>query len=134
MQASITVTGIRFHAFHGLTKLERQIGVRYRVDVGMRADIARAAQTDDIRDTIDYRRVHDLVVGLGRGNSFHLIETLAVRIAKELLDEYPCDAVDVVVNKETPVVDGIVDGVGVSVSLDRADLDSIDLTGDESSR
>lgn len=119
MKGRITVTGIRFHAFHGLTPLERKVGVRYRVDVAVEADIAAAAASDRIEDTIDYRTVHDLVVRIGRRNSFHLIETLASMIAAEILESYECDRVDVEVNKETPVVDGIVDSVGVSLSLAR---------------
>ncbi|RMG43877.1 MAG: dihydroneopterin aldolase [Acidobacteria bacterium] len=119
MTGEISVRGIRFHAFHGLTKLERKIGVRHRVDVDLVAPIGRAAESDRVEDTIDYRQVHDLVVKIGRENSFHLIETLAVRIARELLSTFSCERVRVAVQKETPVVDGIVDSVGVSVTLDR---------------
>ncbi|UCF67035.1 MAG: dihydroneopterin aldolase [Acidobacteriota bacterium] len=121
MTGRIEVRGIRFHAFHGLTRLERQIGVRHRVDVAMTIDISRAARSDRIGDTIDYRAVHDLIVRVGREHSFHLIETLAARLARELLEQFHCQRVDVDVHKETPVVDGIVDSVGVSVSLSRED-------------
>ncbi|MDH3283491.1 MAG: dihydroneopterin aldolase [Acidobacteriota bacterium] len=121
MLGRITVTGIRFHAYHGLTKLERKVGVRYRVDVAVLADIDRAAKSDRISDTIDYREVHDLVVSIGRKNSFHLIERLATRIAAEILDTMRCESVEVDVKKETPVVDGIVDSVGVSVVVERKD-------------
>jgi len=117
MRGRISVRGIRFHAFHGLTKLERKIGVRHKVDVELEVPIERAAASDRVEDTIDYRAVHELVVRVGRENSFHLIETLAVRLARELLASFPCERVHVSVQKETPVVDGMVDSVGVSVSL-----------------
>ena len=117
------MSGLRFHAFHGLTRLERQVGVRHRVDVWMDADIERAAASDRIEDTIDYREVHDLVVRTGRDNSFHLIETLAARICRELLGRFSCDEVRVSVRKETPVLDGIVDDVGVELTLRREDLE-----------
>ncbi len=122
MQGRITVNGIRFHAFHGLTKLERQIGVRHRVDIAMKADIEKAAGTDRIADTVDYREIHDIVIRVGRQNSFHLIETLAVRIAKEILERYRCDEIRVSVQKETPVLDGMVDSVGVEVTLGKEHL------------
>lgn len=122
MVGRVLVSGIRFHAFHGLSKLERQIGVRHRVDLALSLDISRAAETDDIEQTIDYGGVHDLVIRIGRNNSFFLIETLAVRIAQEILLEYPiCRKVEVQVRKETPVLDGMVDSVGVEVILDRED-------------
>ncbi len=124
MLGRISVAGIRFHAFHGLTRLERKVGVRHRVDVWLETDVARAADSDNIEDTIDYRQVHDLVVRVGRQNSFHLIETLAVRLCRELLEAFvSCRGVEVSVRKETPVLDGMVDTVGVELSMSREDLD-----------
>lgn len=122
MQGRITVKGIRFHAWHGLTRMEREIGVRHRVDVAMVTNIAQAAQSDQIADTIDYREVHRIVVSVGRENSFHLIETLASKIARHLLERFAVEAVEVSVEKETPVLDGMVDTVGVSLQLRREDL------------
>ncbi len=122
MTGRITVSGIRFHAYHGLTKLERQVGVRHCVDVILTADVAAAAESDRIEDTIDYRQIHDLVVRVGRQNSFHLIETLAARICKEILEQHPCEKVEVAVRKETPVLDGILDSVGVGLEMSRSDL------------
>ena len=122
MLGRVRVSGIRFHAFHGLSKLERQVGVRHRVDVEMDTDISKAAMSDSIEDTIDYGEVHALVVKIGRGNSFHLIEVLAMRIARELLENYPVSRVKIRVDKETPVLDGMVDSVGVEIELDKSDL------------
>ncbi len=122
MLGRVRVSGIRFHAFHGLSKLERQVGVRHRVDVEMDTDISRAAMSDRIEDTIDYGEVHELVVKIGRGNSFHLIEVLAMRIAREILENYPVSRVKIRVDKETPVLDGMVDSVGVEIELDKNDL------------
>ncbi len=117
LEGRVRVNGIRFHAFHGLTKLERQVGVRYRVNVELDTDIATAAETDDIGHAIDYREVHAVVVEIGRSNSFHLIETLAARIGRELLARYPAHRVRITVDKETPVLDGVVDSVGVELEL-----------------
>jgi dihydroneopterin aldolase len=119
MTGRIRVSGIRFHAYHGLTKLERQVGVRHRVDIEMDTDIGVPARSDRIEDTIDYREIHEIVVRIGRGNSFHLIETLAARIAEQILDSFPVQRVRVAVDKETPVLDGMVDSVGVEVVLAR---------------
>lgn len=122
MRGRVLINGIRFHAFHGLTKLERQIGVRHCVDVALSTDLGRAAASDDIADAIDYRDIHELVVRIGRENSFHLVETLAGRIAHEILEKFPCDAVELQVRKETPILDGIMDSVGVEVTLRREDV------------
>ena len=113
----IIVGGIKFHAYLGLTKLERQVGVRCSIDVEMVRDLTRAAQSDDLADTIDYRKVHAMVLNLGRnGRSFHLIEALAGNIAEEILRDFQVEEVTVRVRKETPVLDGIVDYVGAEVT------------------
>jgi dihydroneopterin aldolase len=115
----VLIGGIRFHGHHGLTNAEREIGVRFSVDVELLGDLSRAARTDRIRDTVDYRRVHDMVVRRGRGKPHRLIETLAEGICGELLEEFPVEEVRVTVRKETPLLDGIVDYVGVSLTRRR---------------
>ena len=116
----IIVGGIKFHAFHGLTKLERQVGVRCSIDVDLTLDLGRAIGSDSLSDTIDYRRIHALVIDIGRKRkSYHLIESLAGLIADEILDGFPVAEVTVRVRKETPVLDGIVDYVGVEVTRRR---------------
>ncbi len=114
----IIVGGIKFHAYLGLTRLERQVGVRCSIDVVLEIDLQRAASSDALADTIDYRVIHEMVINLGRdGRSFHLIEALAVNIADEILRRFPkVQEVTVRVRKETPVLDGIVDYVGAEVT------------------
>jgi len=113
----IIVGGIKFHAYHGLTKLEREVGVRLSIDVEMSVDLGRAIASDHLADTIDYREIHRLVLEIGQtGNSFHLIESLAGRISETILDTYAVGVVTVRIRKETPIIDGIVDYIGVEVT------------------
>lgn len=118
----ILVGGIKFHAYHGFTRLEREVGVRCSIDVEMSLDLSRAVASDRLGDTIDYRKIHALVLEIGREkNSFHLIESLGGRIAEEILKRNAAVAeVTVRVRKETPLLDGIVDYVGVEVTRERA--------------
>jgi dihydroneopterin aldolase len=119
----IIVGGIKFHAYHGLTKLERQVGVRCSIDVELKLDLKSAIASDSLRDTIDYRRIHALVLDVGRKRkSYHLIESLGGIIAREILEGFPVSEVTVRVRKETPVLDGIVDYIGVEVTRRRAGL------------
>ncbi len=113
----IIVGGIKFHAYHGFTQLEREVGIRCSIDVEMTVDLSRAIRSDRLRDTIDYREIHALVLDIGRKrDSFHLIESLGGRIAEEILKKYNVQEVTVRVRKETPLLDGIVDYVGVQVT------------------
>src|SRR6059036_1633848 len=108
VEGKILVSGIKFHGYHGLTRIEREIGVRYSVDIEMACDLDAAARSDRVQDTIDYRTVHHTVVEVGKSNSYHLIETLADRIASAILATTETSSVLVRVRKETPILDGIV--------------------------
>jgi dihydroneopterin aldolase len=115
----IFIEGIKFHGFHGLTKMERNVGVRLSVDVSLELDLETSGRSDKVRDTLDYRKVHERVVELGRGASHHLLESFAVALLDALFDDFPVETITVVVRKETPVLDGIVDSVGVELTRRR---------------
>ena len=115
MNDRIFLEGIRFHGFHGLTRMEREVGVRLVVDVSLELDLEPSGRHDSVKKTIDYRKVHKRVVEIGRGNSHKLLESFAVELLDALCDEFPAESIRVKVRKETPVLDGIVDSVGVEL-------------------
>ena len=119
MSDRIFIEGIKFHGYHGLTRMEREVGVRLSVDVSLELDLFPSGRSDSVRDTLDYRKVHKRVVELGRGSSHRLLESYAVALLDALLEEFAVDKVTVRVRKETPVLDGIVDSVGVELSRGR---------------
>ena len=116
MKDRIFIEGIKFHGFHGLTRMEREVGVRLCVDLTLEMDLERAGRSDAFEDTLDYRRVHQCVLEVGRGRSHKLLESFAWTLLQVLLTEFSADVVTVRVRKETPVLDGIVDSVGAEVT------------------
>ncbi|HEU5181321.1 MAG TPA: dihydroneopterin aldolase [Candidatus Polarisedimenticolia bacterium] len=119
MKEKILLSGVRFHGYHGLTRMEREVGGRYSIDLELTFDYSRAIATDRIADTLDYRKVHRIVQKIGRGDSFRLIEALAGRIVAALFDAVPAEEILIRVRKETPVLDGIVESVGVELRRSR---------------
>ena len=119
MSDRIFVEGIKFHGFHGLTRMERQVGVRLSVDVTLELDLHPAGRTGDVKQALDYRKVHARVVEIGRAKSHRLLESYAMVLLDALFDEFAVDKLTVRVRKETPVLDGIVDSVGVEMSRTR---------------
>ena len=65
----------------------------------MSADIAKAAATDSVEDTLNYKLVAKRVQQFVGDSSFQLVETLAERIAGIVTDEFDVDWVRVKVNK-----------------------------------
>lgn len=119
MRDRIFLQGIKFHGYHGLTRMEREVGCRLSVDVTLELDLEKSGRKDSVRHTVDYRRVHQHVVELGRGASHKLLESFAVAVLDVLFDGFPAERITVRVCKETPVLDGIVDSVGVELVRDR---------------
>ena len=119
MQDRIFVEGIKFHGFHGLTRPEREMGVRLAVDVSLYMSLEASGRADDVSKTLDYRKVHQRVMELGQGESHKLLESFAVRVLDVLMADFPAERIDVKVRKETPVLHGIVDSVGVELSRER---------------
>ena len=90
---------LKVEAIIGIWDWERKIRQTIIIDLEMSADIAKAAATDDIKDTLDYKGVAKRVQQFVADSSFQLVETLAERIAGIVRDEFGVAWVRVVVHK-----------------------------------
>ena len=116
MSDRILIHGIQFHGHHGVREEERRIGQRFIVDVELWLDLSPAAGTDNLGATVDYERVHALVVGIGTQERFQLLETLAERMASGILEEFPVQQVTVRATKPSPQIPGVFGGVSVEIT------------------
>jgi 7,8-dihydroneopterin aldolase/epimerase/oxygenase len=116
----ISLTGVRARGFHGVFDAERQDGQEFRVDVILGVlSISQAAQTDDLRHTVDYGGVAQAVVEVIEGPAVDLIETLAVAIADRCLALDHVRAVKVTVHKPHAPIGVPFDDVSVSITRAR---------------
>ena len=83
----------------GIWDWERQIRQTVVIDLEMSADIAKAAATDSVDDTLNYKSVAKRLQTFVSESSFQLVETLAERIAGIVRDEFGVQWVKVRVNK-----------------------------------
>jgi len=116
----IRLCNMAFFGYHGPRTIEREIGQHYHVDVSLHLDIKSAADADDIGKTIDYTEIYEIAREVITKNSFKLIETLAERIAENILSRYVVKKVDVSVRKLKPAIQGIMDYVEISISREIA--------------
>lgn len=114
----IFLRDLRIETTIGIWEWERRIRQFVSIDLEMGADIARAAATDRIEDTLNYKAVAKRVQEFVGGSSFQLVETLAERIAALVLEEFELPWIRVTVNKPG-AIRGARD-VGVSIRRDRA--------------
>ncbi|MGB5688621.1 MAG: dihydroneopterin aldolase [Woeseiaceae bacterium] len=83
----------------GIWEWERKIRQTVIIDLEMSADIAMAAATDDVADTLNYKSVAKRIQSFVADSSFQLVETLAERIAEIIRGEFGVAWVRVTVHK-----------------------------------
>jgi len=83
----------------GIFDWERRVKQKIRLDLEMAADIRRAAATDNIEDTLNYKSVAKRLIQFVEGSEFQLVETLAEKIADILINEFGIPWVRVKLNK-----------------------------------
>lgn len=95
----IFLRDLRIDTVVGIWDWERRIRQTVSIDLEMAADIARAAATDSIDDTLNYKKVAKRLVAYVEESEFQLVETMAERIAEIVLGEFDVPWVRVTVNK-----------------------------------
>lgn len=115
----IAIEGIEVFGHHGVLDHERELGQRFVVDVRLGLDLAAAAASDDLGDTVDYGALSAAVAAIVAGDPVDLIETVAGRIADRCLDDPRIVEVDVTVHKPGAPLPVIARDVTVTVHRTR---------------
>lgn len=118
----IFIHALKAEAIIGIYDWERQVRQTVLVDIEIGADIRKAALTDSIEDTLNYKRVAKRVHAFVEGSQFQLVETLAEHVAMLVLGEFGVAWVRIVLSKPGAVRNSR--DVGVEVERDRASLEA----------
>jgi dihydroneopterin aldolase len=116
----IFLRGLTAECVIGFIDWERRMPQTLQIDLELPCDCARAARRDQIEDTIDYKLVARRVLAWLPQTQFHLVETLAHRLAMLLLAEFALEWIRVSVNKPGAIRHSR--DVGVCIERRRADL------------
>ena len=111
----IRLHNMTFYGYHGISSAERQTGRRFEVDVELVVEMDKPARSDKLKDTVNYTEVYRTVEELVAQNSFALLETVAVRLANQILTKFQPQEVTVRVRKKIPPVPGNLDHIEVEV-------------------
>jgi dihydroneopterin aldolase len=96
---TIFLHDLRIETIVGIWDWERKIRQTVSIDLEMGADIRRAAASDHIDDTLNYKKVAKRVQQFVGESEFQLVETMAERIATMILEEFDIPWIQVRVNK-----------------------------------
>jgi 7,8-dihydroneopterin aldolase/epimerase/oxygenase len=120
MSDQIILTGIHGFGYHGLFEAERLNGQDFYVDLTLQLDLASAAQSDAINDTVNYAEITELTHREITTNPVNLIEKLAYRIAERILEGHlKVESVTVTVHKPQAPVGTKVQDISVVVKKSR---------------
>jgi dihydroneopterin aldolase len=118
----IFLRGLTAECVIGFIDWERRVKQTVVVDLELPVDCRQAAVTDDVTDTVDYKKVSKRVLAFIEASEFKLVETLAQRLAMLILEEFSIEWIRLSINKPGAIRNSR--DVGVSIERTRADLSS----------
>lgn len=121
MTQKIQIKGLRVYGYHGVLDHERNEGQYFIVDATIKIDADRASATDDIANTVSYAELAQLISENVRNNPVNLLETLAQRLADEVLFRASpwASKVKITVSKPDAPIDLYFDTVAVTAKAKR---------------
>jgi dihydroneopterin aldolase len=107
---------MKFYAFHGVMEEERITGGIYLADLSYSLN-TKAVDTDNIKDTISYADIYDLVRDEMTKPS-QLIEHVAGRILNTVKNRYPqMQEIAIKISKLSPPVNGEAEKATVTIKI-----------------
>ena len=95
----IYLHGLKIDAVIGIWDWERKIRQTVVIDLDMATDIRKAAASDSVDDTLNYKGVAKRLQAFVADSGCELVETLAERVAEIVLAEFDVPWVRVKINK-----------------------------------
>ena len=99
MEDLIYIKDLRVQTIIGIFGWEREVRQEVSIGLEMTFDCKRAAKTDAIEDTIDYKKITKGIIKFVEESEFQLQETLAEGIADLVKNEYKVDSLKLRVSK-----------------------------------
>lgn len=118
MTDRITLSGLRVRGNHGVFAHEKRDGQDFLVDVVAWLDLDRAAASDDVGDTLHYGELAQHVAAIVGGEPCDLIETVATKVAEEIMTDSRLHATEVTIHKPHAPIP--LDFVDVAVTIRRS--------------
>ena len=108
--STIFLKDIRCYAYHGVAPQENLIGNEYVIDLKLKVDISKAAQTDEVADTVNYAEIHNVIK----------TEMAIPSKLLELFETFPdIEEVELRLSKRNPPMGADIDAAGIELYCSR---------------
>jgi 7,8-dihydroneopterin aldolase/epimerase/oxygenase len=112
----ISLEGLEFFAYHGAYAEEQKIGNRYSVDINIVTDISAAAESDKLKETVNYEDLYVLIRDVMHHNH-KLLEHIGHSIIAKIREKYSeIDQIEVSVSKFNPPIGGVCERARVVIA------------------
>jgi dihydroneopterin aldolase len=95
----IYLKDLKIETIIGIFDWERKVKQTVSLDIEMAADVRKAAISDAIADTLDYKAVAKRLIEFVSNSEYQLVETLAERITEIVMNEFNVKWIKLRVNK-----------------------------------
>ena len=107
----IYLKNIKIYAYHGCLEEEKKIGSDYLVNLIVHADLSLSCESDELKDTVDYVALLDIVKNQMKKRA-NLLENVADRVVNKIISKFPSVRKAVVkIAKLNPPINGNIDEV-----------------------
>src|ERR1700690_3625327 len=125
MSDRIFIDGLSLHAYHGVMPYEGKVGQTFTMDLALEIDLAAAARSDKVVDTVSYDKVVDCASQAFCAQKLRLIEPAAGRVADAVLAAFPrVRVITVTIHKPHAPIAATFSDVGVTLVRARSDSGS----------
>jgi dihydroneopterin aldolase len=120
MNDRIFISGLSLHAYHGVMAHEAKVGQTFSIDLELVIDLAAAAKSDKVVDTVSYDKVVDCVAEAFTAQRYRLIEAAAGRVATAVLAAFPrVQSIKVTIHKPHAPVAATFSDIGITLVRSR---------------
>jgi dihydroneopterin aldolase len=115
MIGKFELTGLEFHAYHGVYEEEKIKGQAFRVDISFETNIEIPAQSDNILDAVDYTYIYSLILEQMNIRS-SLLEHVASRIVLSIKQNvFEVFNIELKLTKVKPPINAVTEGISLTL-------------------
>ena len=113
----IIIEQMEFYAFHGHYREEQIVGNRFLVDLELETDLTIPADTDQLKDAVNYQQAYQIIKQEMKRKKSNLLENIGKRMLDALYKEMKgIKKITLRIRKMYPPMGGPINSVGVTMS------------------
>ena len=114
MQDKVFISQLQVNTIIGVFDSEKQAKQPLFFDVEMLTDFAKAAQSDNVDDVVDYAKVSARIIAHCGSTQVELLETLAEQLTSIILTEFAVSQVTLRISKPQAVLEAQTVGIEIT--------------------